>query len=104
MLVSLAKCDITGFTVTLKEKSCCIKDTKGLQIGQIPQYQGFYQVDDGTSANIGAYMGVRVHTVDELHWKMGYILPAVINQLIKQKVILGLELCYYIILIIPKIH
>ena len=35
-LVSLAKCDTAGFTVTLKDKSCCIKDAKGLQIGQIP--------------------------------------------------------------------
>ena len=33
ILVSLVKCDTTGFTVTLKDKSCCIKDTKGLQIG-----------------------------------------------------------------------
>ena len=41
-LVSLAKCDTTGFTVTLKDKSCCIKDTKESQIGQIPQYQGLY--------------------------------------------------------------
>ena len=32
-LVSLAKCDATGFTVTLKDKSCYIKDTKGSQIG-----------------------------------------------------------------------
>ena len=32
-LVSLAKCDAAGFTVTLKDKSCCIKDTKGSQIG-----------------------------------------------------------------------
>ena len=44
------------------------------------------------SAHIGAYMGVRVHTVDELHRKMGYISPAVIKQLIEQKVVLGLKL------------
>ena len=36
-LVLLAKCNAAGFTVTLKDKSCCIKDTKGSQIGQIPQ-------------------------------------------------------------------
>ena len=60
MLISLAKCDTAGFTVTLKDKSCCIKDAKGLQIGRIPQYQGLYRVDNGISANIGAYMGVRV--------------------------------------------
>ena len=41
-LVSLAKCDATSFTVTLEDKSCCIKDTKGSQIGRIPQYQGLY--------------------------------------------------------------
>ena len=66
-LVSSAKCDATGFMVTLKDKSCCIKDAKGSKIGQIPQYQGLYKVDDGTSVHIGAYMGVRVHTVDKLH-------------------------------------
>ena len=33
MLVSLAKHNTTSFTVTLKDKSCCIKDAKGLQIG-----------------------------------------------------------------------
>ena len=44
------------------------------------------------SAHIGAYMGVRMHTVDELHQKMGHISPAVIKCLIEQKVILGLEL------------
>ena len=32
-LVSLAKCDTTGFMVTLKDKSCCIKDAKGSQMG-----------------------------------------------------------------------
>ena len=53
-LVSLAKCNAASFTVTLKDKSC-IKDAKGSQIGQIPQYQGLYQVDDSTSADIGAY-------------------------------------------------
>ena len=66
-LVSLAKCDATGFTVTLRDKSCCIKDAKGSQIGQIPQYQGLYRVDNSTGAHIGAFMGVRVHTVVKLH-------------------------------------
>ena len=42
--------------------------------------------------HIRAYMGVRVHTVDELHQKMGHISPAVIKHLIEQKVVLGLEL------------
>ena len=37
-------------------------------------------------------MGVRVHTVDEQHWKMGHISLAVIKQLIEQKIILGLKL------------
>ena len=37
-------------------------------------------------------MGVRVHTVDELHQKMGHISLTVIKWLIKQKIILGLEL------------
>ena len=91
-LVSFAKCNAASFIVTLKDKSCCIKDATGSQIGQIPQYQGLYGVDDGTSAHIGTYMGVRVHTVNELHRKMGHISPAVIKQLIKQKVVLGLEL------------
>ena len=44
------------------------------------------------SANIGVYMGVRVHTVDELHLKMGYISLAVTKQLIEQKFVLGLDL------------
>ena len=91
-LGSLAKCDSASITVTLKDNSCCIKDAKGLQIGQIPQYQGLYWVDDGTSTHIGTYMGVRVHTVDELHRTMGHISLAVIKWLIKQKIVLGLEL------------
>ena len=91
-LVSLVKCNATGFTVTIKDNSCCIKDAKGLQIGWIPQYKGLYWVDDGTSAHIGAYMGVRVHTVDELHQKMGHISLTVIKWLIKQKTVLELEL------------
>ena len=86
-LVSLVKCDAAGFTVTPKNKSCCIKDAKGLQIGRIPQYQGLYQVDDSMSAHISTYMGVRVHTVDELHQKMGHISLTVIKQLIEQKII-----------------
>ena len=32
-LVSLAKCNTAGFTILLKDKSCCIKDPKGQQIG-----------------------------------------------------------------------
>ena len=90
--VSLAKCDTAGFTVILKDKSYYIMDAKGLQIGQIPQYQGLYQVDDSMSAHIGAYMGVRVHTVDKLHWKMGHISQTVIKWLIEQKIVLGLKL------------
>ena len=70
-LVSLAKCDMAGFTVVLKDKSCCIKDSKGIQIGKIPQKQGLYRVDDDAAANIAAYTGVRMHTADELHRKMG---------------------------------
>ena len=31
-LVSLAKCDAAAFTVLLKDKSCCIKDSNGCQI------------------------------------------------------------------------
>ena len=91
-LVSLANCNTASFMVTLKDKSCCIKDTKGLKIGQIPNYQGLHQVDDGLSTNIGAYMEVRVHTVGELHQKIGHILLTVLKQLIKQKDILGLKL------------
>ena len=41
-LVSLAKCDTAGFMVVLKDQSCCIKDSKGIQIGKIPQKQGLY--------------------------------------------------------------
>ena len=66
-LVSLAKCNMAGFMVVLKDKSCCIKDSKGIQIGKIPQKQGLYRVDDDAAANIAAYTGVRVHTADELH-------------------------------------
>ena len=36
MLVSLAKCNMAGFMVVLKDKSCCIKDSKWIQIGKIP--------------------------------------------------------------------
>ena len=31
-LVSLAKCNTAGFTVVLKDKSCCIKDSKGYRL------------------------------------------------------------------------
>ena len=40
--VPLAKYDTAGFMVVLKDKSCCIKDSKGIQIGKIPQKQGLY--------------------------------------------------------------
>ena len=33
MLISLAKCDAASFTVLLKDKSYCIKDSNGGQIG-----------------------------------------------------------------------
>ena len=36
------KCNTAGFTVVLKDKSCCIKDSKGIQISKIPQKQGLY--------------------------------------------------------------
>ena len=41
-LVSLAKCDTAGFTILLKDKTCCIKDPKETQISRIPQHQGLY--------------------------------------------------------------
>ena len=71
-------------------KSCCIKDSKGIQIGKIPQKQGLYQVDDDAAANIAAYTVVKVHTADEFHQKMGHISLIVIKWLIKQKTVLGL--------------
>ena len=42
--------------------------------------------------HIAAYKGVRVHTLDELHRKMGHISHAVVKRLIEQKIVLGLEL------------
>ena len=81
MLVSLANCDAAGFTILLKDKSCCIKDPKGCQIGQVPQHHGLYCMDDEFSTHIAAYKGVRVHTLDELHWKMGHISHAIVKHL-----------------------
>ena len=91
-LVSLAKCDASGFMVLLKDKSCSIKDQNGCQIGRIPQYHGLYRVDEGFSVRIATYKGVRVHTLDELHRKMGHISHAVVKRLIEQKIVLGLKL------------
>ena len=91
-LVSLAKCDTAGFIILLKDKTCCIKDPKGIQMGRIPQYQGLYWVDNHSTANISAYMGVRVYAVDKLHRKMSHISPVAIKWLVEQKTILGLEL------------
>ena len=59
MLISLAKCDIAGFTVLLKGKSCCIKDSKGHQIGRIPQHHSLYHMDEGFLVHIAAYKGVQ---------------------------------------------
>ena len=56
------------------------------------KYHGLYHVDEGFSAHIAAYRGVRVHTLDELHWKMGHISHVVVKCLIEQKIVLGLEL------------
>ena len=92
MLVSLAKYDMASLTVLLKDKSCCIKDSNGHQIGRIPQYHGLYRMDKGFSAHIATYKGVRLHTLNELHWKMCHISHAIINCLVEQKIVLGLEL------------
>ena len=92
MLVSLVKCDTAGFTVLLKDKSCCIRDSNGPQISRIPQYHSLYHMDEGFSVHIATYKGVRVHTLDELHWKMGHILHAIVKCLNEQKIVLGLEL------------
>ena len=91
-LVSLAKCDAAGFTVLLKDQSCCIKDPNGHQIGRISQYHGLYHVDEDFSVHIAAYKGTRVHTLNKLHRKMGHISHTVIKCLIEQKIVLGLEL------------
>ena len=92
MLVSLAKCNAVGFTVLLKDKSCCIKDSNRLQIGRRPQYHDLYRVDKVFLVHIAAYKGIQVHTLDELHWKMGHILDTVVKRLIEQKIVFGLEL------------
>ena len=42
--------------------------------------------------HIAAYKGVQVHTLNELHWKMGHISHAIIKHLVEQKIVLGLEL------------
>ena len=90
--VLLAKCNAASFTILLKDKFCCIKDSKGHQIGRIPQYHGLYHVNEEFSVHIATYRGVRVHTLDELHWKMGHISHVIIKLLIEQKIVLGLEL------------
>ena len=42
--------------------------------------------------HIAAYKGIQVHTLDELHRKMGHISYTVVKRLIEQKIVLGLEL------------
>ena len=71
----------------LKDKSCCIRDSNGHQIGRIPQYHCLYHVDEGFSAHIAAYKGVQVHTLNKLHQKMGHISHAIVKCLIKKKCI-----------------
>ena len=82
-LISLAKCNVAGFIVLLKDKSCCIKDSKGRQIGRIPQYHGLYHVNKGFSVHIATYKGIWVHTLNELHQKMGHISHTVVKCLIE---------------------
>ena len=41
-LVLLAKCDTASFMILPKDKTCCIKDPKGIQISKIPQNKGLY--------------------------------------------------------------
>ena len=91
-LVSLAKCNAAGFTVLLKDKSCCIKDPKGHQTSWVPQHHGLYHMDNKFFPHIAAYKGVRVHTLNELHQKMGHISHTIIKCLIEQKTVLGLKL------------
>ena len=57
-LVSLAKCNAASFTVLLKDKSCCIKDSKGFKIGRIFQYHGRYHMDKEFSEHIVTYRRV----------------------------------------------
>ena len=56
--VLLAKCNAASFTILLKDKFCCIKDSKGHQIGRIPQYHGLYHVNEEFSVHIATYRGV----------------------------------------------
>ena len=91
-LVSLVKCNVAGFSILLKDKSSCIKDSKGYQIGRIPQYHGLYHIDEGASVHITTYMGIWVHMLDELRWKMSHISHTVIKHLVEQKIKLSLKL------------
>ena len=91
-LISLAKCNTAGFTVLLKDNSCCIKDSNSRQIGRIPQYHGLYRVDERFLVHIASYKGVQVHTLNELHQKMGHISHTIVKCLLEQKIVLGLEL------------
>ena len=92
MLVSLAKCRVAGFTVLLKDESCCIKDFNGHKIGRIPQYHGLYHINKGFSVYIATYKGVQLHTLDELHLKIGHISHVIIKYLVEHKIVLGLKL------------
>ena len=78
------------FMVLLKDKSCCIRDSKGHQIGRIPQYHSLYCIDEGFPVLIQEFKCI--HTLDELHWKMGHISHAITKCLVEQKIVLGLEL------------
>ena len=61
-------------------------------VSHIPQKYGLYHVDDIDEAHARGFTGIRVFTLDELHQKLGHISLTVVEWLVEQKTMTGLEL------------
>ena len=74
-LVSISKLVDAGFHLHFALR-CRIFDEKKKVIGDIPRRNGLYRVDHSmeTGGEI-AGMAAKVVTIEELHWRMGHILP-----------------------------
>jgi hypothetical protein len=92
-LVSIGHCDDAGFTFSYGNGHCIVNNPNGNCCAIIPKVNGMYCTTHKRNPSVAIYSNVcMVMSVNDLHARMGHILPASAKHMIKQGTVKGIEL------------
>jgi hypothetical protein len=89
-LISLSRCDRSGYSAILKDWKCTISDPKGRLVGVIPMSSdGLYKIEHSTQVTAST---ARKLTIDEVHRWLSHIEPQAAQKSIVKGHIMGIDL------------